>query len=220
MQNLHVIHGRPSWSSTFIIAAISSCGMFSPLRFKFEGEGDARSCYAYATELATGEVLTGPRVSIAMAKAEGWYGRNGSKWPTMPDVMLTYRAAAFFGRIYAANVLNGLSTADEAADIGPAREIDVTPGTSTAEPEAIARINAEATATAARRRGRPSNAERAAAAAPAAPVEVTPAPATAPAPAHAPAPGVPLDPAQFGDAIVIHDDAPAPAQPVGEADMF
>ena len=33
MQNLHIIHGRPSWSSTFIIAALNSCGRFTALRF-------------------------------------------------------------------------------------------------------------------------------------------------------------------------------------------
>ncbi|MCG2932205.1 hypothetical protein, partial [Escherichia coli] len=34
MQNLYLIDGRPSWSSQFIIAAINSCGRYSPLRFE------------------------------------------------------------------------------------------------------------------------------------------------------------------------------------------
>ena len=33
MQNLHIIHGRPSWSSTFVIAAINGSGKFTALRF-------------------------------------------------------------------------------------------------------------------------------------------------------------------------------------------
>ena len=33
IQNLNIIHGRPSWSSQYIIAALNSCGRFSPLRF-------------------------------------------------------------------------------------------------------------------------------------------------------------------------------------------
>jgi hypothetical protein len=156
LQNLNVIHGRPSWSATFIISAISECGLFSPLRFKFEGEGDARSCYAYAVEHATGETLQGPRVSIAMAKSEGWYGRSGSKWPTMPDVMLTYRAAAFFGRIYAASILAGLATADEVEDVTrPATVVDINrqPAPASADaPDDIARINAATR----RPRGRPA----------------------------------------------------------------
>jgi len=120
-QNLHVIHGRPSWSSTFIIAALNSCGRFSPLRFKVDGQGDQLGCVASAID-KSGEILEGPRVSIAMAKAEGWYDRNGSKWKTLPELMLRYRAAAFFGRLYAPDILMGMKTEDEAHDI-----IDVTP---------------------------------------------------------------------------------------------
>src|SRR6187431_212126 len=30
-QNLDIIHGRPSWRSTFIIASINASGRFSPL---------------------------------------------------------------------------------------------------------------------------------------------------------------------------------------------
>jgi hypothetical protein len=58
-------------------------------------------------------------VDIAMAKAEGWYGRNGSKWKTMPEVMLRYRAAAFFARLYAYDLICGLQTAEEVIDIDP-----------------------------------------------------------------------------------------------------
>ena len=31
MQHLHVIHGRPSWSSSFIIAMVNGCGRFSQI---------------------------------------------------------------------------------------------------------------------------------------------------------------------------------------------
>lgn len=127
MQNLNVIHGRPSWGSQFIISAINSCGMFSPLRFRMTAKGrkkiggtevDDIECIAYCTELATGEVLDGPSVSIEMAVREGWYTKNGSKWQTMPDLMLRYRAAAFFGRLYAPQILMGMATEDESRDIG------------------------------------------------------------------------------------------------------
>jgi len=121
-QNLDIINGRPSWRSTFIIASINSCGRFSPLRFKLDGDGMNRKCTAGAIEKATGEYLEGPEVSMAMAKAEGWYDRNGSKWKTMPELMLRYRAAAFFGRLYAPEMLLGMQSAEEVGDI-----IDVTP---------------------------------------------------------------------------------------------
>jgi hypothetical protein len=117
MQNLYIVHGKPSWSGQFIVAAINSTGRFSPLRFDMKGEGDSRECTAWANELATKERLEGPAVSIKMAKAEGWHSRNGSKWQTMPELMLRYRAATFFGRLYAPEVLMGMRESDEVIDI-------------------------------------------------------------------------------------------------------
>ena len=121
MQNLHIIHGRPSWGSSFIIASLNSCGRFSTLRFV----GDANKCKAVATDKATGEVLEGPTVSLEMAKAEGWLTKTGSKWITMPELMLKYRAAAFFGRLFAPEVLMGMQTSEEIVDITPLQPASV-----------------------------------------------------------------------------------------------
>ena len=127
MQNLYVIQGRPSWSSTFIISALNSCGRFSPIRFVMSSLGqietggkkiDNRECKAVCREMDSGETLEGPPVSMSMAIAEGWYGKSGSKWLTMPELMLRYRAASFFGRLYAPEILNGLQTVEESEDIG------------------------------------------------------------------------------------------------------
>lgn len=117
MQNLYIVHGKPSWSSSFIIASINSSGKFSPLRFVVEGEGDNYGCFAWAYDLATGEKLEGPRVSIQMAKAEGWYTKNGSKWQTMPELMMRYRSASFFGRLYAPEIMMGMQSAEEVQDV-------------------------------------------------------------------------------------------------------
>ena len=121
MQNLHIIHGRPSWGSSFIIASLNSCGRFSTLRFV----GDANKCKAVATDKQTGEVLEGPTVSLEMAKAEGWLTKTGSKWITMPELMLKYRAAAFFGRLFAPEVLMGMQTTEEIVDITPMQPASV-----------------------------------------------------------------------------------------------
>lgn len=142
MQNLHIIEGRPSWSSQFIIAAINNCGKFSPLRFdlqwldeidatystfdwedrkKVEKKHKVRiknaRCVAWAIEKATGERLESAPVTMEMAVNEGWFGKNGSKWKSMPDLMMRYRSAAFFGRIYAPELLMGLPTAEEMHDV-------------------------------------------------------------------------------------------------------
>src|ERR1700683_2890703 len=37
MQNLYIVHNKPSWSSQFIIAAINGCGRFRSLRFDKTG---------------------------------------------------------------------------------------------------------------------------------------------------------------------------------------
>ncbi|MEO3700478.1 hypothetical protein [Acinetobacter ursingii] len=150
MQNLYLIEGRPSWSSQFIMAAINSCGRFSALRFELEDLGEKEveysetvwenrnkktvhkkitinnmSCVAFAVERETGERIESSKITMEMAVKEGWYQKNGSKWQTMPEQMLRYRAASFFGRVYAPELLMGLRSSEEEQE----RIIDVTPET-------------------------------------------------------------------------------------------
>lgn len=80
-------------------------------------------CVAWVIEKATGERLESTPITMEMAVKEGWYQKNGSKWQTMPEQMLRYRAASFFGRIYAPDLLMGLRTQEEEHDA----MIDVTP---------------------------------------------------------------------------------------------
>lgn len=117
MQHLHVIHGRPSWSSAFIIAMVNGCGRFTPLRFEVSGEGDSLACYAVATDIKTQQELKGPTITMTMAKKEGWATKSGSKWITMPELMIRYRAAAFWGRLFAGDLLVGLQTQEEVIDV-------------------------------------------------------------------------------------------------------
>lgn len=125
MQNLYVVHGRPSWSAQFLIATFNQNGRFTAIRYEWVGERgtDSWGCRAYSTEKATGEKLTGSTITIALAKAERWYQRDGSKWVTMPEQMLMYRSAAWFVRAYAPEIAMGLQTAEEIEDT----IIDVTP---------------------------------------------------------------------------------------------
>lgn len=118
MQNLDIIHNRPTWNSKFIIATLNSCGRFDNIRFEFFGdEGkDSFGCQCIAVNVTTGEIVKGERITIDMAKKEGWYTRSGSKWPTMPRQMLQYRAASFFSRIYAPDILFGMQSSDEIRD--------------------------------------------------------------------------------------------------------
>ncbi|WP_416048988.1 hypothetical protein [Cupriavidus basilensis] len=142
MQNLYIVEGRPSWSSQWIIAAVNGCGRFSPLRFDIKVLGEKtvervetvwengnrsvvtkkvtiidKIAIAWAVERETKERLESPPVTIEMAVREGWYTKNGSKWQTMDEVMLRYRTASFFGKLYAPELLMGLQSVEEAQDI-------------------------------------------------------------------------------------------------------
>lgn len=117
MQNVDTIHGRPAFRSSFLIAMVNSCGRFTTLEFHFDDEANPTSCYAAANSITSGVRLAGQKVTVEMAKAEGWWERKGSKWPTMTGQMLTYRAAGFWQRIHAPDLTLGFRTADEVIDV-------------------------------------------------------------------------------------------------------
>lgn len=121
MQNLYIVQGKPGWSAQFLIATFNQSGKFSAMRFEWQGQQGSKEwgCRAYATEKATNEVIRGALVTWKMAESEGWAKKNGSKWLTMPELMMQYRAAAFLVRAYAPEIAMGLQTAEEIADIGP-----------------------------------------------------------------------------------------------------
>ena len=125
MQSMVPIHGKPTWSASFLIATVNSCGRFSPMRFRWVGkEGtDEWGCRAFAVERDSNLELVGALVTIAMAKVEGWYGKSGSKWKTMPEQMLQYRAGAFWCRTYAPEIALGMHTSEEVQDTPVAQQV-------------------------------------------------------------------------------------------------
>lgn len=145
MQNLNIIQGRPSWSSKFLISTINTCGRFEPLKFKFNELGKIKNvkytsykwengrnipvqntftdevlnveCIAYTKDLKSGQLLESSPVTVEMSIKEGWYTKNGSKWPTMANQMLMYRAASFWANSYAPEISMGMKTEEEINDI-------------------------------------------------------------------------------------------------------
>lgn len=119
MQNLVIVHGRPTWSAQFLIATVNTCGRFSALRYEFFGQqgSDEWGCRAWAIEKGSNEKLVGTDVTIAIAKKEGWYGKTGSKWQSIPQQMLMYRAGSWWTRAYAPELSMGLHTTDEMRDV-------------------------------------------------------------------------------------------------------
>lgn len=117
MQNLNVIQGRPSWSSKFLIAAINNSGKFdTELQFEEKKDKDGKPFSCTAWVMKNGRKVEGMTVDMDMARAEGWLGKNGSKWKTMPQLMLRYRAASFFSSLNCPELTMGLYTKEEIID--------------------------------------------------------------------------------------------------------
>lgn len=125
MQNLYVVKGKPTWSGQACMSMIRGSKEFKNVRPVYTGERntDTWGCYIQAEYRDTGEVVRGTEVTIAVAKQEGWYskkdkfGNETSKWQSIPEQMLAYRAAAFFARVYIPNSLMGVYVEGEAEDI-------------------------------------------------------------------------------------------------------
>lgn len=127
MQNLYVVNGRPAWSSQWIIAMINSSRRYkTELQFEFGNakEDGGLSCYAWAEDYA-GHQVKGPKITMKMADSEGWTNKNGSKWKTMPEVMIQYRAASFFGRMNCPDMIMGIYSQDEVADMVDLSDADI-----------------------------------------------------------------------------------------------
>ena len=123
MQNLNVIHGRPSWSAAFIASQIMGCGRFKNFDYIVSGKDDSLSVQCQAIRLEDNKLVKGTAVSMRMARQEGW--TKNSKYQSMPELMLKNRSATFFGRQYIPDLLLGVQTSEEVVDIQP---IDVTTG--------------------------------------------------------------------------------------------
>ena len=122
MQNLNIIHGRPTWSAQFISSQIMGCGRFENFDYLVKGEGETLEVQCIAKRIADQKLIKGTAVSMKMARLEGW--TKNPKYSSMPELMLRNRAATFFGRQYIPDLLLGVQTSEEVVDIQP---LDVTP---------------------------------------------------------------------------------------------
>lgn len=119
MQNLYIVKGKPAWAGQFAIALVNASRRFArPLKPVFFGEEGTPSwgCYMETVDL-DGNKVVGARITLQMAKDEGWLDKSGSKWKTMPEQMLMYRAGAFFSRVHCPDVLYGVQMVDEVKDV-------------------------------------------------------------------------------------------------------
>jgi len=126
IQNMYVVHNRPSWSAVFLMGMVNSCGRFTPLQYRIEKTGAEKTiqieieswegpqgnrkkvtrkqpytytptrCIAWAKDKQTGDVVEGPPVSYDMALEEGWVAKDGSKWLTEMREVMLRYRAASF----------------------------------------------------------------------------------------------------------------------------
>lgn len=118
MQSLYVVMGKPSWSGQACMSFIQANPNFKDVTPVYVGAvgTDQRGCYIQAIRVSDGTKVQGVCVTLGMAKAEGWTVKKGSKWITMPELMLAYRASTFFARVYCPGLLMGVSVEGEIED--------------------------------------------------------------------------------------------------------
>lgn len=140
MQNLYIVQGRPSWSARFLIATVNECGRFEPIKYRLRNLGRVGvvngkdygdlpnlECVAYTRAKGSNEILESSPITITLAISEGWYDKAGSKWKTMPEQMLRYRAASWWTSVYAPEISMGFRTKEENEEIiEDADYVDVT----------------------------------------------------------------------------------------------
>jgi hypothetical protein len=145
MQNLYLVHGRPSWSAPFMIASFNQCGRFDSIRYEWRGkQGDKDwGCRAYATEKASGDRIESAWIDWKLVEAEGWNKRQGSKWLTMPQQMFMYRAASWLVRAYAPELSMGLQTSEEMHDVYDTRATETGSFEVVDIPEVMEAVDAE-----------------------------------------------------------------------------
>lgn len=120
MRGIKMIEGEVGLSASFVVTLINSHPRFKNtegLEYRYTGlVGKLDRTAIGFIRLANGEILEGPAVSLKMALEAGWTTRPGSLWKAMGEVMLTNRAATFFGRRHIPERMLGLSMVEEIGD--------------------------------------------------------------------------------------------------------
>ncbi len=124
IQNIAVINGRPAlWGD-----AVKAVVLASPLCEKFEESFNDTSMTAQVLVKRKGHAERIITFSQADAQAAGLWGKQGP-WKQYPKRMLAMRARGFAARDEFADVLKGLSVAEEAQDIPQEKEVNAAPVT-------------------------------------------------------------------------------------------
>jgi len=122
-QSIYIIYNKPSFSTAFLVARLNKSG-FIKGSLKTIISKDKQSCYCSAIDAVTGEENIGMTVTMKMADGEGWTSKKGSKWITMPELMLRKRSQSFFIKEFYPQVMFGMQTVEDLQDAGKKEYID------------------------------------------------------------------------------------------------
>jgi hypothetical protein len=114
LQNVAVINGRPGIYGDAALALVRASGLCESYTQAVEGTGDNLAAVVVSKRQGN-EPLT-HRFSVADAKKAGLWGKSGP-WSLYPERMLLFRARGFNLRDNFGDVLKGLRTTEELADI-------------------------------------------------------------------------------------------------------
>jgi len=119
LQGCYFVHGRLGWYTEFMIKRVVGLGIFTAIEYESGGDLKDETAWTRAVGIRPdGSKAQGTVVSLKMARAEGWFDKKGSKWLTMPALMLRKRAAAFMIREHAPHIFGQTAmSAEEVEDI-------------------------------------------------------------------------------------------------------
>jgi hypothetical protein len=137
INSIAVVNGRPSVFGDALIGICRASPVCQDIIETLTGEGDAMEAVCVAKRAGSTPVTA--RFTMADAKKAGLVGKSGP-WSQYPKRMLQMRARGFALRDAFPDVLRGLITAEEAADIPPdtftGTTIDAAPPSPTPQREA------------------------------------------------------------------------------------
>lgn len=110
-QNIYFVGGKPGWNATYMISKANQHGVFAdPIDWDISGNKDSLSVTAFAKMKGTGKRVEAT-ADMEMARQEGW--TRNTKYKSMPEQMLRYRAATMLIRLYCPEVMVGIPAAIE-----------------------------------------------------------------------------------------------------------
>ena len=115
-QSIFIIYNKPSFETKFLVARLNDSGKIKGSLRTVIGD-DKKSAYCEATCSVTNEILKGMTYTLDIAKAEGLIDKQGSKWKTMPELMLRYRAQSNFINEFFPEIKFGCKTKEEIEDV-------------------------------------------------------------------------------------------------------